>query len=131
MPNRNFLIKEVSAEEKYQARRFAMADSIRHNFGEPPDYNNRDDYLKLADKDLIFAARRATGYVAAGSRGVVGFTGSLVFCAGNSLLYGFNTASMASLVTAGLGIGMLVYSERSTRRLKDAISTYIQRLDNA
>lgn len=131
MPNRTFLDGQSAAEKQHQALRLAMASSLRHFMGDAPDHDNRDTYLRLADKDLAFASGKSAQYAATARRGIVGFVASTTFCAGNSLLFGFNNASMVSVATAGLGVGMLAYAEYSSRRLKNAISVYIQRLDNA
>ena len=110
-----------------------MAEDISRSMGEAPDYgsNRIGEYMKLADKDLRYAANQAIRCSKYMLYGACTASAGTLATAANTLAFSFNQASVAATITAGLGAAVFAYSGYKSCQLKSRIYAYIQRLDNA
>lgn len=110
-----------------------MAEALSRSMGEAPDYgsNRMSDYLKLADKDLRYAANMAMRCSNQAFYGACATSVGALVSAGNTLAFSFNQVSVAATVTAGLGVAAFAYAEYKSRQLKNGIDNYLQHFDNA
>ena len=137
MSNRTFAAQPSLVKSSYEGERQAlrqqMAKDISRSMGEAPDYgsNRMSDYLKLADKDLRYAANMAIRCSNQAFCGACATSAGALVSAGNALAFSFNQVSVAATVTAGLGVAAFVYAEYKSRQLKNGINAQIQHFDKA